>query len=234
MSSNAMNLGVRAFSGSARRFGNGSTDVSLSQKLKEELKYEQESLAETRKATPEFLKSFLEQGIWSINDVKGNDEVTLTRKFGNEDIRVIFSIADIQPEEDYEEPDNENDTESEVDPPPYPVRAALSITKSKGSGSLNVELLCQDGQFVIENISFFDDAKLGSDSSAEADWKRRGLYVGPQFETLDVGVQDEFEKYLQERGISDSVASFIPEYAAYKEQQEYVKWLSKVTSFIKA
>lgn len=42
-------------------------------------------------------------------------------------IRVIFSIADIQPEEDFEE---EPETESEVDDPaPYPVRAALSITK---------------------------------------------------------------------------------------------------------
>ena len=40
--------------------------------------------------------------------------------------------------------------------------------------------MCQEGQFVIENISFYDDAKLGTDLTAEADWKRRGLYVGPQ------------------------------------------------------
>lgn len=49
---------------------------------------------------------------------------------------------------------------------------------------------------------------------------------------MDVGVQDEFEKFLQERGVNESVAAFIPEYAAYKEQQEYVKWLSKVKSFV--
>ena len=40
-----------------------------------------------------------------------------------------------------------------------------------------------------------------------------------KFETLDVGVQEEFEKYLQDRGIGPTVASFIPEYAAHKEQQ---------------
>ena len=41
-------------------------DVSLSQKLQEELKYEQDAAAEAGDATPEFLKTFLEQGIWSV------------------------------------------------------------------------------------------------------------------------------------------------------------------------
>ena len=71
-----------------------------------------------------------------------------------------------------------------------------------------------------------------------------------QFETLDVGVQDEFDKFLQERGVNENVAAFIPDYAAHKEQQvcatysttslvvlmplrqEYVKWLNKVKRFV--
>jgi hypothetical protein len=32
-------------------------------------------------------------------------------------------------------------------------------------------------------------------------------------------VQDAFDAFIAERGINDSVAFFIPEYAAYKEQQ---------------
>lgn len=40
--------------------------------------------------------------------------------------------------------------------------------------------MCQEGHFVIENISFYDDTKLGTELTAEADWKRRGLYLGPQ------------------------------------------------------
>ena len=39
--------------------------------------------------------------------------------------------------------------------------------------------MCQEGQFVIENISFYDDKKLGTELTAEADWNRRGLYIGP-------------------------------------------------------
>lgn len=41
-------------------------DVSLSQKLQEELKYEQDAAEEASGATPEPLKSFLERGIWSV------------------------------------------------------------------------------------------------------------------------------------------------------------------------
>ncbi|CAA7261184.1 unnamed protein product [Cyclocybe aegerita] len=233
----ALNLarpaGLRAFSATSGRFGSGTTDISLSQKLQEELKYEQEAIAETPE-TPEFLKAFLEQGVWSIEDTRGNDEVALTRKFGDENIRIMFSIADIQVEDEFEgdSAEAEAEAEGENDLNIYPIRASLSITKSTGPGALNVDMTCQDGHFAIENISFYEDTKLGTELTAEADWKRRGLYIGPQFDTLDIGVQDEFEKYLQERGVNESVAAFIPEYATYKEQQEYVKWLGKVKNFI--
>ena len=51
------------------------------------------------------------------------------------------------------------------------------------------------------------------------DWKRRGLYIGPQFDTLDVAVQEEFEAWLKERGVDEALAGFIPEYAEWKEQK---------------
>jgi complement component 1 Q subcomponent-binding protein len=40
-----------------------------------------------------------------------------------------------------------------------------------------------------------------------------------QFESLDLSLQEEFEKFLQERGINESLAFFVPEYAQYKEQK---------------
>lgn len=36
-----------------------------------------------------------------------------------------------------------------------------------------------DGMFTISNISYYADAKLATDMSSEADWKRQGLYMGP-------------------------------------------------------
>lgn len=81
-------------------------DVVFSQKLAEELKYEKESAVTEE---PEFLKVFKAQGLWTVSspissffarrcswaglqieDVEANDEVTLTRKFGNEKCVCIF------------------------------------------------------------------------------------------------------------------------------------------------
>ncbi|KAH7928563.1 mitochondrial glycoprotein [Leucogyrophana mollusca] len=226
---------TRAFSVSARRFAEGSSDVVLSQKLAEELKYEKEAAVES--ADPEFLKTFKEQGVWQIEDTLGNDEVTLTRKFGNENIRLMFSIADIQtadedPEYEQEEGDDANSEDEPIHT--YPIRSSFSITKTNGKGSINIDTMCQEGAFIIDNISFYPDAQLGTELTAEADWKRRGLYIGPQFDTLDVAVQEEFEKYLQERGINENLAMFIPEYSEFKEQKEYVRWLDNVKNFVDA
>lgn len=38
---------------------------------------------------------------------------------------------------------------------------------------------------MIDNISYYNDAKVGTELTAEADWKRRGYYLGPQV-SLDV------------------------------------------------
>jgi complement component 1 Q subcomponent-binding protein len=97
-------------------------------------------------------------------------------------------------------------------------------------GAMSIDAVCQEGTFVVENVSFYKDSKLATELTAEADWKRRGLYIGPQFETLDLGLQEEFEKFLEERGINDSLALFVPEYAQHKEQK--VRKLLFVSIFV--
>ncbi|KAI8974846.1 mitochondrial glycoprotein [Trametes punicea] len=228
----------RAFSVSARRMGEGASDVALAQKLEEELKYESEAATP---GEPDFLKAFKAQGTWMIDDTPGSDEVTLTRKFGNEDIRLIFSIADIQTEQEPEfeegvegEEATAEAEESDIPLHSFPIRCSFSFTKSTAPGALTIDAMCQEGTFVIDNISYYNDAKVGTELTAEADWKRRGYYLGPQFDTLDISLQDEFDKFLQERGINQSLAYFVPEYAEYKEQREYVSWLKSVKEFVEA
>ena len=47
------------------------------------------------------------------------------------------------------------------------------------------EAILADGVFLINYVAYYHDAKLANEWTAEADWKRRGFYPGPQFETLD-------------------------------------------------
>ena len=47
-------------------------------------------------------------------------------------------------------------------------------------GAMSIDTVCQEGTFVVENVSFYKDSKLATELTSEADWKRRGLYIGPQ------------------------------------------------------
>lgn len=221
----------------ARRFGSGTSDVAVSQKLQEELQYEQEVAAqEAEEGEPTFLKDFKEAGNWNIVESSGKEEVTLTRQFGNETITLTFSASDVQSMESEEPAMEEEGAEEEEAPSPhsYPIRVSMSTTKQGAPGTLSVDMVCQDGHFVVDNIAYYRDTKLGADLTAEADWARRALYIGPQFDSLDIGLQEEFEKYLQERGVNEALALFIPEYAEYKEQKEYLSWLTDVKNFVDA
>ncbi|CAK5273822.1 unnamed protein product [Mycena citricolor] len=223
---------LRAFSASARASKAGSSDAPLSLKLEQELTFELNEQQES--AEPEFLTSFKKQGLWTVIDEAGNNEVTLTRQFGNENIRLVFSVSDLANQEPNEFEDMEERSDEEQESGSDAMRAVVSITKGNAPGALDIDMTVQGGQFLVENVTFYNDSKLGQDISVEGDWKRRGLYIGPEFTTLDVHLQEQFEKFLQERDVGEATAFFIPEYAQFKEQKEYVQWLKNVRDFIDA
>ncbi|KAJ9196895.1 hypothetical protein DTO166G4_5343 [Paecilomyces variotii] len=74
----------------------GEGDVELVAKFEEELQHEKASGLEDLDASVQNVKYLLENGPWEVKDVPGEQEVILTRKFGNEDIRVTFTVADLQ------------------------------------------------------------------------------------------------------------------------------------------
>ena len=55
-----------------------------------------------------------------------------------------------------------------------------TLWQSGTSGALTIDAICQEGAFVADNIAYYADAKLATELTSEADWKRRGLYPGPQ------------------------------------------------------
>ena len=235
-----------------------------------------------------------------LQDIPGQEEVVLTRKFGDETIRVSFSIADlnaVEPDEedpygtdddpamydeadaggaaanmqsgganakgtinqgrtqdgniniapedriapadreglaDDESPASSEEEESPQDrsgEPSFPARVNVMIEKP-GRGTLQLETTAESGEIVIDNVYYFADAELADAKTAELDWKRRNLYEGPPFGNLDESLQVLLERYIDERGINTALAIWVPEYIDFKEQREYLRWMT--SEFIQA
>lgn len=111
-----------------------------------------------------------------------------------------------------------------ADTPAYPVNLTITITKP-GAKALEIRAIAQDSTIELQSISFFPkEALLEAKSTKDAE-EARSLYAGPPAEELDAELQQMFYQYLEERGIDDELAAFLPEYMDQKEQREYVKWL---------
>ena len=62
--------------------------------------------------------------------------------------------------------------------------------------------------------------------------ERRTAYLGPRFDELEDALQDQFHQYLVERGFDEEFGNFVAEYAEWKEQGQYMNWLSQVKQFV--
>lgn len=110
--------------------------------------------------------------------------------------------------------------------PSFPARVNVTIEKAGKPGAMQIETIAQDGEIVIENIYYFPKAELADAKTADLDWSRRNLYTGPPFGNLDEDLQVLLEKFLDERGVNTALALWVPEYIDFKEQREYLSWLS--------
>ncbi|KAI1088608.1 mitochondrial glycoprotein [Rostrohypoxylon terebratum] len=248
-----------AFSTSQFRQAASDVDEELSVKLDSEIQFEG-SMKEVDQM-PASVKDFLENSPFELKDEPGKEDIILTRKFGNETITVTFSISDLTSYENDNLYNDEalNDEDLDLDTPqegkqssrqseedemleeedeegneaPVPCRLNVVVEKP-GKGALNIEALAQDGQIMVENFYYFKDPKLAHGETAEVAHIAQDVYPGPPFGTLDEDLQLLMERYLEERGVTQALAVFIPDYMDIKEQREYQTWLKNVKAFIDA
>ncbi|CEP07011.1 hypothetical protein [Parasitella parasitica] len=248
----------RPFMAGRPLFSSGDVDPDLVHLLDEELQFEK-----TETEVPAFINEFLDSNLFQIEDKLGHDKVTLTRTFGNEKIKVIFSTADINNtveefteeeiqdiehiitkdatdatnEKEEEEDQGEKVTaikEQESNDVSFPVRATVVIEKPD-KGSLLLNTVAQDGYLHIDAVRYFKQGQLPQDiTSVDIGEQRQDLYMGPVYKELEEQIQITFSRYLEERGIDTALATFLPDYVDYKEQKEYVNWLKDVNDFVSA
>lgn len=133
-------------------------------------------------------------------------------------------------ESELEDEAGHEDVEQETS---FPVRLIVTVEKP-GKGALQIEAIAEDGTLEIDNVLYYPKAELADAKTADLEWSKKNLYAGPPFGNLDEDLQVLMERYLEERGIDTALALWVPEYIDFKEQREYLNWLSNVKSFVEA
>lgn len=230
----------------------GENDVILSAKLAEEQRIEKQERDTT---LPANLQEFISNSPFEIKDIPGSEIVTLTRTFGNETIKIEFSIADmeensfdeqsqmeedsafedegpedldmaqagkrtinqsgkatdIMPEDQIAPTDREDEMAAgeEAATPAYEVDLKITITKPT-AGAVQISAAAADGIIAIVDVQFFSEAELANALTHEDERKQAKVYKGPPFHNLDQDLQSLLEQYVDERGINQLVAGFVP------------------------
>jgi len=162
----------------------------------------------------------------ALEDEEGFDEEGLQGS-GNQSGNRTANPAEEEPLEEEEE---DEDLE-----PAAPVSLSILVEKpGKSAGALSIDATAQNGNIAVENIFYFEDAAIARAETPEAAQRRADIYPGPPFGTLDEDLQVLMERFLEDRGISQSLAVFVPDYVDVKEQREYVRWLNQVKTFVDA
>ncbi|KAK7950909.1 uncharacterized protein PG986_006637 [Apiospora aurea] len=201
----------------------GEVDEELSLKLDSELQFETEM--KENEQLPASIQDFLDNSSFELVDTPAR-RTSITVSFSISDLANyepddIYNEDSALTDEDAEggqrsaeaeaEAEGEEGLEGEEDEPAVPCRLNVVIEKD-GKGALNIEAVAQNGQIMVENFYYFKDAKLAHSETAEI----------------------LMERYLEERGVTQALAVFVPDYMDAKEQREYQAWLKEVKSFIDA
>lgn len=226
----------RTFVTSAARWNQQSNHVR--DILKSEIKVESEVAADS---SIQSFQEFLDKFEFSIVESPGKNLAEITRKTENgEIVHVFFDVAQVanlpydsalaESAAQDGEAANEEDYDSLSD---NFANVNVVVVKDADQSSVSLELLMnlQEGSFYVDSVTPFKTAQQALDQSAEAEVKRELVYHGPPFSNLDEELQESLEVYLESRGVTEELASFIGAYSEFKENQEYIKWLNDMKQF---
>jgi complement component 1 Q subcomponent-binding protein len=152
-----------------------------------------------------------------IEDKPGNQNVTLTRDYNGEHIKVVVSMPSLVSDENDDDDDDDEGPSNESSIP-------LVVTVTKKSG-LTLEFSCMafPDEIAIDALSVKHPGDSLEDQLANE---------GPDFEDLDENLKKTFYKFLEIRGVKASTTNFLHEYMTRKVNREYFLWLKNVKEFM--
>jgi complement component 1 Q subcomponent-binding protein len=166
------------------------------------------------------LQSELEQAGWKIASQGATTKLIRSSADGVK-IQIGFHCQDTVQEESsmiYEEDG------AEVEEEEVAGGLRFTTTLTKAGKTMVFTCIAEDAQATIESVAMTTQTVDEVMKTGAVDDMQ---YQGPEFNELAEDLQESFHVYLQEdAGVNESVASFITMYADYREQVEYVEFLS--------
>jgi complement component 1 Q subcomponent-binding protein len=164
---------------------------------------------------------------WKLTETEGDVSMKMSKSMADKDVIIEWQL--VSPFGSDFGDANEEGTENQEEEMPAET-TDFTITIQDKSGERGLIYYCQttagEGhRYMIGNVRSFA-------SAAERD--ATSSYNGPDFEDLDDSLQESFDEFLAEAGITDEVCDFVDASAMDKEQREYMRWLKNVESFIQA
>lgn len=165
------------------------------------------------------IKNFLKNTPFKLIENDGDVNMALEREAGDKTVRIEWQLTSpFDPEAMDEAEGGEGDAQS--------TEMAVIVEDKKSGAGLTFYCSTQTGEdhrYIIGMVKSFETA---------AEKESVTSYNGPDFEDLDDKLQESFDEYLAELGVSSEVCDFIDAMAMDKEQREYVRWLKNVQKFI--
>jgi len=177
-------------------------------------------------------------------DVSANgSNITLTKRFGDENIKIRINVNGViddidEPEEDFQQNANQPDA-----PPPIDLKARPDFTveikkpsgrslvfncRIFGSESLDPEVddQAKGDKFEIEHFSVLN--KEDVDETGEWD---ENVYLG-EGSIIDGQMYDLLMNYLDERGVGVEFCDHLVDFATHYEHTQYLGLLENLKSFV--
>jgi len=110
------------------------------------------------------------------------------------------------------------------------VAVRFTVMISRAGKTMVYTCLSEDAVTNVERVAVVDGDDI---EDLIANGINQKIYQGPEFSELAEDLQQSLCEYIDEvAGVDTDVASFIVMYADYKEQTEYVDWLSKIKGML--
>lgn len=166
------------------------------------------------------LEKFILDGPFKFEETDGDVNMALVRMEADKTLRLHWQLSGPY------DPSLHEKGGGETKKMPGVTKFSVTIENTKTGAGVTFSCQTQAGdghRFVVGNIAVFTSKEEKESPSA---------YKGPDFEDLDVNMQQACADYLMEQGVDAALCDFIDASAFVKEQREYMRWLTNMKNFL--